>query len=65
MMPDGLKLSVAFEIVEPVEVGVHSKGGIVKSDPIKSVLRDSIHTLGSRVVIVAVSLHVPKLGVVR
>ena len=64
MVSDGLQFSVSFEIVESIEVGTHRKRSRVISHSVKSILGDSIDSLCGRIVEIAVSLHVPQLGVI-
>ena len=63
-MSYGLQFARWLEVVKAIKVGIHGERGIVKSNPIKSILLQLLYPLGGGVVAVVESLHVPEFSIV-
>ena len=63
-MSNGLQFARWLEIVKAIKVGIHGEGGVVKANPIKSILLHLIYPVSGGVVAVVEALHVPEFSVV-
>ena len=64
MVAYGLQFARWLEIIKAIKVGIHGEGGVVKTNPIESILFHLLYPVCGGVVAVVEALHVPEFGIV-